>query len=391
MTTADDTFRTVLDAVRSIAPTLRENAARADREGWIPDENIELLEKAGVFGIAVPARFGGTDLPAAQQTAVVDEVARACGSTGWVTSVWITTAWMATLYPDRTQEEAFATGRVRMSGGFTPSGTLVPTEGGYLLSGSWRFNTGVRGAEWNVCAALVEHEDGRFEDLYPLVPTSDLTIGDDWDVFGAAGTGSVTSSAEDVFVPSHRVVGAEAYESATRDRWNADVKGRNYHLLSYILAVSTSVFTGLAKAALDTFVAKAPGKGIAYSNWTEQNQHPHLQVQLAVAANKIAASETLQASFVALLQEQADEGRPLTVEEKARIRGQIAYIVQTTKEAADLLYTLSPASTILRSGALQRIQRDILALSAHGLMAPVANYEVQGRVLLGLEPGNDYL
>ncbi|MET7296633.1 acyl-CoA dehydrogenase family protein [Streptomyces griseoloalbus] len=391
MTAADAHHLAVLEAVRSIAPQLRENARSAERAGWLPDESVELLEKAGVFGIAVPERFGGTDLPAAQQLAVLEEVAKACGSTGWVTAVWVTTAWMASLYPDKAQEEVFAGGRVRVSGGFTPSGTLVPTEGGYLLTGEWRFNSGVRAADWNVCSALVEHGDGRVEDLYPLVPTSDLVIGDDWDVFGAAGTGSVTSTADGVFVPAHRVVGADAYEAATRDRWNADLKGRNYHLLSYVLTQCTAVYVGLARAALDVFVAKLPGKGIAYSNWTEQIKHPHIHHQVAVAANKIAAAAGLQRSLVELVQERADQGRRLTVEEKATIRGQIAYIVQTAKEAVDVLYTLSPASVIVRSGDLQRIERDILALSVHGLFAPLASLEVQGRLLLGLEPDNDYL
>ncbi|MFF5369736.1 acyl-CoA dehydrogenase family protein [Streptomyces sp. NPDC013187] len=391
MTAADKHHLAVLEAVRSIAPGLRENARAAEKAGWIPDESIELLEKAGVFGIAVPERFGGTNLPAAEQLAVLQEVAKACGSTGWVTAVWVTTAWMASLYPDKAQEEIFAGGQVRVSGGFTPSGTLVPTEGGYLLTGEWRFNSGVRAADWNVCSALVQHGDGRVEDLYPLVPTSDLVIGDDWDVFGAAGTGSVTSSADGVFVPAHRVVGAEAYEAATGDRWNADLKGRNYHLLSYVLTQCTAVYTGLARAALDVFVEKLPGKGIAYSNWAEQIRHPHIHHQVAVAANKIAATEGLQRSLVELVQERADQGRRLTVAEKATIRGQIAYVVQTAKEAVDILYTLSPASVIVRSGDLQRIERDILALSVHGLFAPLASLEVQGRLLLGLEPDNDYL
>ncbi|MHA7961218.1 acyl-CoA dehydrogenase family protein [Streptomyces sp. L500] len=391
MTASEDGFPMVLEAVRGIAPTLRENAPYADEQGWIAQENIELLEKAQVFRMAVPERFGGLDLSAAQQAAVLEEVARACGSTGWVTAVWVTTAWMAGLYPDKAQAEVFADGQTRVSGGFTPSGTLMPTEGGYLLNGSWRFNTGIRGADWNVCAALVEHEDGTVEDLYPLVPAEDLTIGDDWDVFGAAGTGSVTSTAKDVFVPAHRVAGAAAYDAATKDRWNADLKGRNYHLLSYTLAGSTAVFTGLAQAALEAFVERLPGKGIAYSNWTEQAEHPHIQLQVAEAANKIESSRALRRSFLELIQERADEGRTLTTAEKATVRGQIAHVVQTTKEAVQILYTLSPASAIVRSGTLQRVQRDILALSVHGLVAPVASLEVQGRLLLGLEPANDYL
>ncbi|MFF7166657.1 acyl-CoA dehydrogenase family protein [Streptomyces sp. NPDC008086] len=381
----------MLEAIREIAPTLRGNGVRAEEENWIPEANIELLENAGLFRAAVPERFGGLDLPAEQQAALLTETARACGSTGWVSMVWVTTAWMATLYPDAAQEEVFADGSVRISGGFSPSGSLVPTEGGYILNGSWRFNTGVRGAHWNVCTALVEHEDGRVEELFPLVPAGELTVGDDWDVFGGAGTGSVTSTAKDVFVPEHRVVDASVYEAATADRWNADLTGRNYGLLSYILATTASVFIGLGQAALDEFIARLPGKGITYTNWSEQKEHPHIQIQVAVAANKIASCAGLQRALLETVQRRADHGERMTLEEKATVRGQLAFVAQTTKDAVGALLTLSPASSIARSAVLQRVHRDVTALSLHGLLAPIGSLEAQGRVLLGSDPGTEYL
>ncbi|MBT2430537.1 acyl-CoA dehydrogenase family protein [Streptomyces sp. ISL-112] len=391
MAAMEKDFLALLDAVRDIAPKLRVNSPEAEKQRRVPDESIALLDEAGVFRMAVPERFGGSDLSAKQQAAVVAEVAKACGSSGWVSMVWVTTAWMASLYPDRTQEEVFAGGSVRVSGGFTASGTLVPTEGGYILNGSWRFNTGVQGAQWNVCAATVEREDGQVEELFPLVPTEELAIGEDWNVFGAAGTGSVTSTAKDVFVPAHRVVDASVYEAETGDRWNAHTTGRNYNLLGYILATTASVFVGLATAALDEFMARLPGKGITYTHWAEQSEHPHTQIQVAVAANRIASCEALHQALLRKVQHRADRGEKMTLQERATVRGQVAFVAQTTKDAVGMLYTLSPASAIMSSGAFQLIQRDIMALSLHGLLAPVGSLEAQGRVLLGMEPGTDYV
>lgn len=381
----------VLDAVKKVIPTLRENGVETEGKRWLLDENIELLEKAGVFRTAVPERFGGLDLPVERQAEILAEISRGCGSTGWVSMVWVSTAWIATLYPDQAQEEVFAGGSVRISGGFTPSGTLVPVDGGYVLNGAWRFNTGVPGAQWNVHAALVERPDGQHEELFALVPVEDITVADDWDVFGAAGTGSATSTAKDVFVPAHRVVDAAVFDASTRDRWNADAKGRNYNLTSYVLATCAPVYLGIAKAALELFVERLPGKGITYTSWTEQREHPHTQIQLAHAVNKIAACEALSRDWLQVIQGRADVGEKLTVEEKAAIRGQVGYVVQATKEAVETLYNISSASTILRSNHFQRAFRDIAALSLHGLLTPVSSLEVHGRVLLGLEPGTDYI
>ncbi|MCC3777916.1 acyl-CoA dehydrogenase family protein [Streptomyces sp. UNOB3_S3] len=381
----------VLAAVRDIVPTLRDNGRKTEDQRWLVADNLELLEKAGVFRIAVPKKFGGLDLPVADQAEILSEISRGCGSTGWVSMVWISTAWIASLYPDKAQEEIYAEGSVRISGGFTPGGTLKPVEGGYLLNGTWRFNTGIRGAQWNVHAALVEHENGEHEELFAMVPTSDIEIADDWDVFGASGTGSATSTAKDVFVPAHRIVGVDVYDASTRDRWNADLKGRNYNLTSYIVATCAPVYLGLAKAALELYLERTPGKPMSYSNWADQAEHPYIQVQVGHAANKIAACEAFQKVWLENIQRAADAGEKMTTEEKAAVRGQVGYVVQATKEAVDTLFGVSSASAILRSTPFQRSFRDIAALSLHGLMTPIGSLEAHGRVLLGLEPGTDYL
>ncbi|ONH22762.1 acyl-CoA dehydrogenase family protein [Pseudofrankia asymbiotica] len=381
----------VLDAVRDAVPSLRNNGAATENQRRILDENIELLQEARVFRIAVPERFGGLDLPVAQQAEILTAISRGCASTGWASMVWVSTAWIASLYPNRAQEEVFEGGSVRISGGFTPSGTLVPVDGGYILNGSWRFNTGVRGAQWNVHAATVDHPDGRHEELFALVPTGDITIADDWDVFGASGTDSATSTAKDVFVPDHRVVDTSVYDASTGNRWNADTKGRNYNLLSYVLATCAPVYLGIAQNALELFIERLPGKGITYTSWTEQREHPHTQIQVARAANQIAACEALSRDWLEVIQGRADRGEKMTVAEKAVVRGQVGYLVQSTKEAVETLYNISSASTILRTNHFQRAFRDIAALSLHGLLTPTSSLEAHGRVLLGLEPGTDYL
>ncbi|MEU3187980.1 acyl-CoA dehydrogenase family protein [Streptomyces sp. NPDC006923] len=391
MATSQENLAVVLDAVRKISPTLRENSSAAESGRWIPEESIELLKDAGVFGVAVPERFGGLDLSATDQAEILSEIARSCGSTGWVASVWMSSTWIASLYPDKAQEEIFANGSVRISGGFTPSGTLKATDGGYILNGTWRFNTGVRGAEWNICAAITELPDGSHEELFAIVPIADVSVADDWDTFGAAGTGSVTSTVKDVFVPAHRVVDATVYDASTRERWNADVNGRNYNLISYILATCAPVYIGLAKAALDLFLERLPGKGITYTDWTEQSAHPYTQIQVATAANKIAACEALQQVWLESIQTTEDAGEKMTVAAKAAVRGQVGYVVQTAKEAVEVLYNISSASTISRGNAFQRVYRDISALSLHGLLTPVSSLEAHGRVLLGLEPGTEYI
>ncbi|MER6195728.1 acyl-CoA dehydrogenase family protein [Streptomyces cyaneofuscatus] len=392
MTTAQTSSTAVLEAVTDAVPTLRDNGREAEDRRWLPDANIELLDKAGVFAMAVPARFGGLDLPLADQVAVLQETARGCGSTGWTAATWVSTTWMITLYPDQAQQEVFARGSVRVSGGFTPSGTLTPTEGGYLLNGSWRFNTGCRAADWDMLAALLEHPDGTVELFYALVPLQDLDIADDWHVSAAAGTGSSTTTATDVFVPAHRVADGEAATEGTLgDRWNAGATGRNYGLIGFVLAEGTAVYTGMAQAAYELFVERLPGKPISYTNWEDQSGHPLTQITVATAENKITAARALTTQVVELLQRRADAGEQPTVEERATVHGRCGYAIQLAREAVEALHHLSGASALARGAHFQRFHRDLAGLSLHGMMTPPTNLEVHGRVLLGLDPNTPVL
>ncbi|MFE1269245.1 acyl-CoA dehydrogenase family protein [Streptomyces sp. NPDC058758] len=385
-------FQTVVEAVRNIVGKLRDNGTEAEEKRRVPDANIALLEQAGVFRMAVPRAFGGLGLSVAEQAAVVQEIGRGCPSTGWDMTVWTTGALMAALYPDETQAEVFAGGSTRVSIGFAPTGKIVPTEGGYLLNGSWSYNSGCHSADWDCVAVMLERPDGTSEEFIAIVPMSELSIVDDWDVTAGSGTGSATSTAKDVFVPARRVAGyAELMTGTTGDRWNADEAGRGYGIVSFIMAQYAAMAVGVARGAYELFLGRLPGRGITYTSWDDQSLHPLTQVQVATAANKIDAAEALSATWLRLLQERADAGEQPTDTEKAIIRGRTAFAGQLAKEAVELLFSASGASVIKRNVPFQRYHRDILGFSLHALAQANVNLELQGRVLLGLAPDTDIL
>lgn len=393
MATVDIDAGTVLKAVRESVQALRDNGRATEERGWLTEENVELLEQAGVFRSAVPRRFGGLDLPLADQFALVAEIARGCGSTGWVTNAWVSSAWIISQYPDRAQEEVYATGggSLKVSGGFTPTGRATRTDDGFVLNGSWRFNTGIRGADWNILAALVERSDDVHEEVYAVVRADEVTVADDWDVSSAAGTGSCTSTAKDLFVPAYRVVdGLEVLEGQVPGRAHTEGSGREYGLTAYVMALSAAAYLGMARAGLELFLERLPGKGIAYTHWEEQRAHPYIQFQIAAAANKISAAQALADSLVLRMQATADAGERMSVNDRVELRSQITYTVLLAKEAVDTLHSISGASVIQRSQPFQRVHRDIQGLALHGLMAPLGGFEAYGRVLVGLDPDTEF-
>ncbi|MEU7531100.1 acyl-CoA dehydrogenase family protein [Saccharothrix sp. NPDC042600] len=385
MTTAELEVTAVLDAVRDIVPTLRQNGLQAEQDRWVPEENLQLLHKAGVFRMATERQHGGVDASLAQQNAVLTEIARGCGSTAWVASVWLASSWVARGHNEQTRGEVFADPDVRVSGVFTPTATLTPTDGGYLLNGFWRFNTGCRGADWNGISAMRTLPDGTTDQVAMVVPMSELTIDDDWKVSSVAATGSATSRAKDVFVPAHRVQKLEVVMEGVGSRSEPGTTNRQYTLGEFAVAQSVSVYIGIARGAYELFLDRLPGRGITYTEWTDQSRHPLTQIQVATAASRITAAEALSAGVVELIQRRADEGVELTSLEKAKVRGDSAYAMQLSREAVETLYNASGASAIMLSVPIQRFHRDIQGLSLHGLSLLTTNMELYGRAILGLD------
>ncbi|GAB2898512.1 acyl-CoA dehydrogenase family protein [Streptomyces mayteni] len=382
----------VLDLVRAAVPVIAAHGAEAEERGQVPRETVRLLDQAGVFRMAVPERFGGLGRPLAEHAEVVGEVASACPSSGWNMTIWLTGAVMAGLYPDETQKEVFDGGSVRVSLGFALTGRLTPVDGGYVLNGRWSYNSGCHHADWNCLASVVEHADGTEEEVFALVPMRELSIVDDWDVSAGRGTGSATTVADGVFVPVQRTVSyGGATVGETGERWNAGLPGREYGLVSFIMALYASMATGIARGAYQHFLERIPGRGITYTSWEDQRQHPLTQQQVAAAANRIEAGAALNGRVISLIQERTDAGGRPTDAEKAQVRGQTAFAAELAKEAVELLYALSGASVIKRSVPFQRYHRDILGFTLHALAQVHTNLEVQGRVLLGLDPGTEIL
>ncbi|GHJ07129.1 acyl-CoA dehydrogenase [Micromonospora humidisoli] len=378
----------VLAAVRDIVPKLRENGLEAEQRRWLPEENLALLEKAGVFAMATPQRYGGLDLSLAEQAEVLAEIARGCPSSSWVSMVWASSAWMVTLFPEELQDDIFTRPGVRISGGFSPTGTLVPSGDGYVLNGTWGFNSGCRGADWNMMLAIVQRPDGTTDEAIALVPMDRFAIADDWVASSLTATGSSTTTATDVFVPAHHVVIPAEAEAAMAAgiELPPPPPGRGYGLYSFLFAQSVATFIGIARGALDIFLERLPGRGISQTQWTDQSQHPLTHIQLGAAASRIAAAEALCQQMYGLLQDRADRYEELTLAERAAIRGHSAYAAQQAKEAVEILYNASGASVIKRAVPLQRFHHDIQGLALHGWILLSTNLEVQGRVILGLEP-----
>jgi alkylation response protein AidB-like acyl-CoA dehydrogenase len=383
--TAETEGRALIQRAAALVPMLRASAEGAERARRVPPESLDALSDAGIFRMMAPKKYGGDEASFETQCDVLAAIARGCPSTSWVATIYSAMAWLAAGFPDEAQDEVFAADP-RISGVFTPTGTAVRRDGGLVVSGRWGFNTGCHGAEWTVLNAVLATDGGGGTPMCVLVRSRELTIVDDWYASGMAATGSNTIVAENVFVPAHRALPlpemVEGRYAAARH--NAANPYFNYPLAPVLVVNAGGTPIGIARAALESFFERLPGRGITYTNYTNKAEAPVTHLQVGEAALTIESADAHVRRAAAILDRHP--GGPMSTEARIKSRAHISYATGLAREAVDALFNASGASAIQMHVPIQRVQRDMQALANHAIMHAQTATELYGRVLCGLEP-----
>jgi alkylation response protein AidB-like acyl-CoA dehydrogenase len=380
----DPSARQLVGRVSALVPTLQENAAATEKARRVPAETYDALSEAGVFRMAAPARYGGLEVDFQTQCDVLAEIARGCPSSSWVATIYSAMSWLVSVFPDEAQDEVFASGDPRISGVFSPTGTAVRKDGGLVVSGKWPFNTGCHGAHWTILNAVLITENGGVP-MCVIARSRDLTMLDDWHASGMAGTGSNTIVADDVFIPAHRALPLpDMLEARYPARHNADNPYFNYPMAPVLSVNAGGTPLGIARGALETFMARLPGRAITYTNYTNKAEAPITHLQVGEAALKLDSAEAHVGLACAMLDDH--RGETMSMQSRVKSRTHIAYATGLAREMVDLLFFSSGASTIQTQVPMQRLQRDMQALANHAIMHAPTALELYGRVLCGLQP-----
>ncbi|KDN82377.1 acyl-CoA dehydrogenase family protein [Kitasatospora cheerisanensis] len=382
----------IVERVSALVPVLREQAAWSEENRRLSEETVAALAEAGVFRLRTPVRHGGYECDTSTLVEVAMELGRADGAIAWTSSVFWIPTWIAGLFPDSAQDEVFTSAAPRVCGTNSPTGTAVPTEGGILLNGSWKFVSGAWHAGWQEIAAILIRPDAEPEPIMALVPMTDLSIVDDWHTVALRGTGSVTTVAEDLFIPEHRIIpmGA-AMRPQGLSHANADSPVWRTPASLVAAASGVGVAVGLAKAAREVFFERLPGRKITYTDYTAQNEAPITHLRVAEAVNSIDQAEFHARRAAATVDAKAASGEAWKLEERAQVRNDQGEATRLAKHAVDTLVSISGGSSIYLDVPLQKIARDIQAVALHALINPDTNAELYGRVLCGLEPNTLYI
>ncbi len=379
---------------QALVPMIRDCQEETEAQGRVSEHIFSAIREQELFKILLPRRYGGFEHGLDTFARVGFEIARGCGSVGWVNSVTAMYHVFLGMYPEQAQDEVWGedTGAV-VAASFTPTGTVTAVEGGYSLTGKWMFCSGVDNCAWTIVGVTIpaEGDEGAEGKAYALVRTSDFEMENNWNVVGLAGTGSKNVRCEDLFVPEHRLLPIE--DTMTGKPPGAAVNNGPLYRIPLFAAMSCSLVApimGMAQGAIDEFIDLTRARttrGAALSKPAPMAELPGVQLKLGEAMAAVDAARLLVDRDLKDIMETVSSGRELTIQQRARNKGDWGYAARLSVQAVDAIFAAGGGGALFKTGRIQRYWRDTHAGAAHISMNWDAVGALYGRVTFGLPSG----
>jgi len=337
----------------------------------------------------VPRAFGGLGAAPNDLLDVTLPIAEACMSTAWVCNFVVNHSWLFAHFPDRAQQETWggAFPYMFITTVSNPIGRGRAVDGGYRVTGHWKWASGVMHADWIIGFVNLGSDTAPILGL-ALFPVAEAKIIDTWHTDGLCGSGSHDIVVEDIFVPAHRIAMIAPIldgTSGAAERFGNPIYGMP--MVPFLGFAAAAAAIGGARTAI-TAVTKRLAVHTRVGETVTQVEKPVSQTRLARADLLARAGEILMrqvGSEMADYQKLPDSER---LGARVRWRAQTAQAVHLSREAIQMASASAGSSLHFLDNPLQRIMRDINIQSTHYAFDQDSADEQYGRVLVGMMPSS---
>ncbi|WP_028294102.1 acyl-CoA dehydrogenase family protein [Oceanobacter kriegii] len=367
------------DAFDALLADIRERRQEFEDQQYIAQDIIERFREIGVYRAMVPKALGGDERSPMEFLQMVEAIAAADGSSGWVASFGMNPAYLAAL-PLETIDKVWSGGPdVVFAGGIFPPQKAERVDGGFMVSGTWKFGSGCKGA--SLIGVGIKDENEPLPRM-AVFPADKVTIKPNWDVIGMVGTGSHDLVVENQFVP-------EEWTFVRGGKPNLDSDFFRYPSLSFAAQVLAITCAGLAREALDVVQAEAAGRQ-SVTGAPNLGQREYVQIEIAQAEAKLRASRAFFYQVTEEAWETIQQGGKPSADQTNLIRLATTTLAHECAEAVRMTYEVTGMTGAYSKHPLSRILRDSRMVTQHAFMGRIT-LKNAGAMFFGHDPLPGYL
>lgn len=375
-----------LNAATKLRTLILENRDDTESNRQVAEPIVKGLIDSGLGRMALPAEYGGLQLPPTEAFGIFETLAEAEASVAWI--IWNSSlpCWFARFLDEDVRQEIFGDSDALYASSTRPSGKATKDGGSYVVNGRWSLVSGCMHAAWIPVMGFVE-ENGEVQmlaDNVPhmrmfFVPRAEHEIVDTWHVGGLRGTGSHDSVLRNVSVPARR-------SFAMVDPSLIDSPIGRMPIVCTMSAGCASICLGIASGALRALLDLATEK-VPVDGGPGLRDRAPVQSLVARAEAKLDSARQRLRSTTAALWDKAVEDEAIQPTDIAAVFGAAITTSQECRTLATEIYAAAGASSLYTDCPIERAHRDIHAVMQHIVLQPFW-LEQAGRARLGLEATN---
>jgi 3-hydroxy-9,10-secoandrosta-1,3,5(10)-triene-9,17-dione monooxygenase len=379
----------IVARARALIPTLAARAIEGERERRLPKATIADLHRAGLFRVLQPRRWGGYEMDILTYFEVQMALAEGDMSVAWVYGVVGIHPWLIALYDDRAQRDIWGEDNTTLvCSSLMPVGTATPANGGFRLSGRWKYASGCDHCAWAFLGGAPPGGAPEERRIF-LVPRSDYEIVDTWHVSGLKGTGSNDIVIKDAFVPSYRTLTfADNFRGVAPGlAVNASPLYRLPFGQVFFRGVSTGGI-GALQGMLNAYIGYAKAR-ITRLSGAPASEDPLIQQTCAEIACAIDEMKTILTRNFRILEGYAARGEMPPLKLRMEYKFHNAWVAERCSLLAARLFKATGSMGIFAEQPYGRILADINAGRSHISNQFEANAKSFGATLFGIEETKD--
>lgn len=370
----------LIESARKIGQIAEAEAYTSDENATISPKVINVIIEEGINKLILPKEYGGPQI----DFKTFDEMIRTVGyynlSAAWLTYFFsVHNAWVAFLPKHRMDEIVYDGGLV--ADVFAPVGKLEKCDGGFIVSGTWNYVSGINYSEWISVGARYQFDDEEEpESLGLCMRISELKVTKDWNSLGLRGSGSNTVSIENVFVPDDMVI-RFAKVAQNRKPFNVEVdEDYLYYNVPFYAAFYfgfASMCLGAAQRVLDEFKVRTTNR--VRTSGIEEHKKSRSQRILAKLTLKLKASEAMMKEYINMLNDDEGQYDP-SIYHALRVE----IIRNCVDISVEVMLSLG-ASALKRGNPIEMMMRDLISIGTHATSLYEDGIEAFGKYLFGFK------
>ncbi|WP_342000173.1 acyl-CoA dehydrogenase family protein [Microbacterium sp. LWH7-1.2] len=361
-----------LDRAKELAPLIRGEADEMERTATITPAVADALREKGLYWMLLPADLGGGGLGLTETVAVLEEISRADGSTGWALMAPTLGIGLGAGYlPTDGAQELYGGDDKAVSAGFSaPFGKAVRVEGGYRAKAKLQFLSGSAFLTYVAAGLMVVDDEGKPEllpngepnTLFAYFPRENVEYLGGWDVMGMVGTGSIDYEVPEQFLPERR-----AFSTASSAKPNRSEGVFSLSLISMSVAGHAAVTLGIMGRALEEIADVAKNKArLGYAGTI--GEHPLFAHDFAVREAEYQAARAFAYRVFQEAEDAATLEGGLSDYHDARVRQVSTWVHNVADQLTSFTQLWGGSKAFRNPSALGRATRDIATAKTHLLV-----------------------